>query len=361
MKKSIRLALLSGACFLGLAIAAPAFSAYDPELIMEQSSYKLGGATTADVFIAIDPDADPTAQLRIFSPVGYNANLTAAPGTEIGKVVARVKAKALGGALLTLAGKVLVADPTDPTIQAAATRCTGKTAHTSIWVLNTSLQGQTVAIPVFVDQVGPLVVQTVCLPSPDVPEAMGGAKFGAQLFAADFTIKNVFTNAGTNGDYEWAGIFTPYTPGTANPNPAGTLEARTLVGLPSSLTLKRVAAKRGFKLVGQLKVAGVDPKGVKLDLYAGKKGGPAPTAVSGGTGKRVASSAKLPSSGKYTMARPNVKFATFFQTRFENYTTPCIGASPSGISVPCHHERIAAVTSNQVKVLKPKPKKKKKH
>jgi len=358
MKKSFRLALLTGACFLGLAFAAPAFSAYDPSLIMEQSSYKLGGATTADVFIAIDPDADPTAQLRIFSPVGYSANLTAAPGTKIGTVVARVKAKALGGALLTLAGDVLVADPTNPTIQAAATQCTGKTAHSSIWVLNTSLQGQTVAIPVFVDQVGPLVVQTVCLPSPDVPEAMGGAKFGAQLFAADFTIKNVFTNAGTNGDYEWAGIFTPYTPTTQNPNPAGTVEARTLVGLPSSLTLKRVAAKKGFKLVGQLKIAGVDPKGVKLDLYAGKKAGPAPNAVSGGTGKRVGSSAKLPSSGKYTLTRPNVKFATFFQTRFENYTTACTGPSPSGAPVPCREERIAAITSNQVKVLKPKPKKK---
>ena len=81
MKKSIRLALLLGACFLGLAVAAPAFSAYDPELIMEQSSYKLGGATTADVFIAIDPNADPTAKLTIFSPVGYSANLTAAPGS----------------------------------------------------------------------------------------------------------------------------------------------------------------------------------------------------------------------------------------------------------------------------------------
>jgi hypothetical protein len=358
MKKSIRLALLSGACFLGLAVAAPAFSAYDPELIMEQSSYKLGGATTADVFIAIDPNADPTAQLRIFSPVGYNANLTAAPGTQIGNVVARVKAKALGGALLPLAGKVLVANPADPTIQTAALQCTKTTTHTTIWVLNTSLQGQTVAIPVFVDQVGPLVVQTVCLPSPDVPEAMGGAKFGAQLYAADFTIKNVFKNAGTNGDYEWSGIFTPYTPGTATANVTGTLEARTLVGLPSSLTLKRVAAKRGFKLVGQLKVAGVDPKGVKLDLYGGKKGGPAPNAVSGGTGKRIASSAKLPSTGNYTLARPNVKFATFFQTRFENYTTPCIGASPSGLTVPCHHERIAAVTSNQIKVLKPRPKKK---
>jgi hypothetical protein len=357
MKKSIRLALLTGACFLGLAFAAPAFSAYNPSLIMEQSSYKLGGATTADVFIAISPDADPTAQLRIFSPVGYNANLTAAPGTKIGTVVARVKAKALGGALLTLAGDVLVANPADPAIQAAALQCTKTTTHTTIWVLNTSLQGQTVAIPVFVDQAGPLVVQTVCLPSPDVPEAMGGAKFGAQLFAADFTIKNVFTNAGTNGDYEWSGIFTPYTPGTKTPNPAGTLEARTLVGLPSSLTLKRVAAKTGFKLVGQLKIAGVLPNGVKLDLYAGRKPAPAPNAVSGGTGKRVASSARLPGTGKYTMARRNVKFATFFQTRFENYTTKCTGPSPSGLPVPCREERIAAVTSNQVKVLKPRPRK----
>jgi hypothetical protein len=359
MKKSIRLALLSGACFLGLAVAAPAFSAYDPELIMEQTSYKLGAATTADVFIAIDPDADPTAKLTIFSPVGYSAKLTAAPGTKIGKVVARVKAKALGGALLTLAGDVVVANPLDPTIQMAAAQCDKtRTSHTTIWVLNTSLQGQTVAIPVLVDQVGPVVLQQVCLPSPDVPEGSGGAKFGAQLFAADFTIKNVFTNAGTNGGYEWSGIFTPYTPGTATPNPAGTLEARTLVGLPSSLTLKRVAAKRGFKLTGQLKIAGVDPSKVKLDLYAGKKPGPAPNAVSGGTGKRVASSARLPASGKYTLARPSVKFATFFQTRFENYTTACTGPSPSGLPVPCHHERIAAVTSNQVKVLKPKPKKK---
>jgi len=199
-------------------------------------------------------------------------------------------------------------------------------------------------------------VQTVCLPSPDVPEAMGGAKFGAQLFAADFTIKNVFTNASATGGYEWSGIFTPYTPGTATPNPSGTLEARTYVGLPSSLTLKRAKAKRGFKLTGQLKIAGVDPRGIKLDLYAGKKAGPAPNAVSGGTGKRITRSPKLPASGKYSIARPNVKFATFFQTRFENYGTQCSGDLTGVPAVPCGGEDIAAVTSNQLKVLKPKKK-----
>ena len=55
-----------------------------------------------------------------------------------------------------------------------------------------------------------------------------------------------------------------------------------------------------------------------------------------------------------------MKFATFFQTRFENYTTQCTGPSPSACRFPCVEERIAAVTSNQLKVLKPKPKKHKK-
>jgi hypothetical protein len=357
MKKSFRLALVAGACFAGLALAAPALASYSPSLIMEQSSYRLSAPTTADVFLAIPQNDDPTAKITIFSPVGYDANLTAAPGSKIGAVVALVKAKALGNAILPLSGDVLVANPADPTIQAAAVRCTGSATHSTIWVLNTSLQGQTVAIPVFVDRAGPLVTQQVCLPSPDIPEAMGGAKFGAQLVAADFTIRGVFTNAGTNGGYEWAAIFTPYAAGTGTPNPAGTVQARTYVGLPSSLTLKRAKARRGFKLTGQLKIAGVDTRGVRLNLYAGKKPRPAPTATTSGTGKRIARSPRLPLSGKYSIARPNVRVATYFQTRFENYTTDCTGTLPGvPASVPCREERIAAVTSNQVKVVKPKKK-----
>ena len=357
MRTSLRLALLVGVCFAGLAFAAPSFAAYAPSLIIEQSSYKPAAAPTIDVFIAISPNDDPTAKMTIFSPAGYTANLTAAPGTKIGSVVARVKAKALGGALLTLSGDVLVANPADPTIQAASTQCTGKATHTTIWVLNTSLQGQTIAIPVFVDNVGPYVVQQVCLPSPDVPPPAGAA-FGAQLFAADFTINNVFTNAGTKGGYEWASDFTPYTPGTANPNPAGTTESRTYVGLPTTLTLKRAKAKHGFALVGQLSIFGVVPTGIKLDLWGGRKARPAPTATTAGTAKKpIARSKALKASGKYSFARANVKFATYFQTRFENYTTDCTGASPSGLPIPCREERIAAVTSNQVKVTPPPRKK----
>jgi len=356
MKKSLRLALLVCACFAGLAFAGPAFAKYDPFLTIEQTSYKLGAPITADVFIGISQDADPTAQLKIFAPAGYNANLSAAPGTKIGSVLAIVKAKALGGALLPLAGDVVVANPTDPTIVAAATKCTGTATHGTIWVLNTSLQGQTVAIPVFVDKVGPLVIQTVCLPSPDIPPASGGATFGAQLVLADFTIRGVFTNATARAGYEWAGLFTPYVPGSGTPNPTGTVEWRTYVGLPSSLTLAKVKAKKGFKLVGRLSVTGLNPGGVRLALYAGKKARPAPTATASAKGKRILRTGSLPATGKYTIRRPNVKFTTFFQTRLEGYGTDCTGPSPSGLPVPCNGEDVAAVTSNQIKVTKPKKK-----
>jgi hypothetical protein len=354
MKKSLRLALLACAGFAVLAFAEPALAKYDPVLQIEQTSYRLGAPATIDVFIAISDDADPTAKLTILSPAGYSANLTAAPGTKIGSVVAIVKAKALGGARLPLAGDVLVANPADPTIQAASTRCTQTTTHSSTWVLNTSLQGQTVAIPVFVDQAGPLVKLQVCLPSPDIPEAAGGATFGAQLVLADFTVRGVFRNASTANGYEWAGIYTPYVAGTGTPNAPQTVEWRTYVGLPSSLTLTKARAKKGFKLVGRLSVTGLRPDKIRLGAYAGKKKGPAPTATSSGTGKRVARSAGLPKSGKYSIRRPAVKFTTYFQTRFENYVTTCTGPSPSGLPVPCAGEFLAAVTSNQVKATKPK-------
>ena len=356
MKKSLRLALLVCAGFGGLAFAGPALAKYDPSLTIEQSSYRLGAATTVDVFIAISEDADPTAKLTIFSPAGYSANLTAAPGTKIGSVLAIVRAKALGGARLPLAGDVLVANPNDATIKAAATRCTGSATHTTIWVLNTSLQGQTVAIPVFVDSVGGLVTQQVCLPSPDLSESAGGAKFGAQLVLADFTVRGVFSNAGTAKaeGYEWAGVYTPYVPGTGTVNAAGTLQWRTYVGLPSSLTLRKVKMRRGFKLAGQLRITGLTPRGVRLRLYAGRRPRPAPNATSAGTGKRVARLPALPATGKYSVRRPPVRFATYFQTRLENYLTECnttlVGVPP----VRCAGEDVAAITSNQVRVTKPK-------
>ena len=52
-----------------------------------------------------------------------------------------------------------------------------------------------------------------------------------------------------------------------------------------------------------------------------------------------------------------MKFATFFQARFEGYETDCTTTLPGLPAAPCGGESIAAVTSNQVKVAKPRTKK----
>jgi hypothetical protein len=356
MKSSIRLALLVCASFVGLAFAGPALAKYEPSLTIEQTSYKPGAPFTADLFIAAADTDDPSAKLTIFSPVGYGVDLTKAPGTKVGSAVALAKIARLGGANLPLAGDVVVGNPADPTLMATSTKCTGSPNNQAVLVLNLSLQGQSpTPFPVFVNKVGPVTTFQICVPYPEVSSTNPS---GVRILLLDATIKGVFTNASASNGYEWAAVFTPYDPTTKLPNLAGTIQWRTYVGLPSSLTLKKVKAKRGFKLTGQLKVKGLNPKDVRLNLYSSKKARPAPNAVAGGTGKRAGKSAKLPGTGKYSMTRRNVKFATFFQTRFENYGTDCTNpdAIPGVPPVPCIGEDIAAVTSNQVKVLKPKKK-----
>lgn len=356
MKHSFRLALLVCASFVGLAFAGPALAAYTPSLTIEQTSYKPGAPFTADLFIAASDTDDPSAKLTIFSPVGYGVNLSKPPGTKVGSAVALAKIGALGGANLPLAGDVVVANPADPTLMATSTKCTGSPTNQAVLVLNLSLQGQPpTPFPVFVNTVGPVTTFQICVPYPEISSTNPS---GVRLLLLDATIRGVFTNASAANGYEWAAVFTPYNPTTKLPNPAGTVQWRTYVGLPSSLTLKKVKAKRGFKLAGQLKVTGLNPAGVTVNLYSSKKARPAPNAVAGGTGKRVSRSAKLPRTGKYSMTRRSVKFATFFQTRFEGYGTDCTKPDPiPGVpAVPCVGEDVAAVTSNQVKVLKPKKK-----
>jgi hypothetical protein len=356
MSKSLRLALIACASFAGLAFAGPALATYSPSLTVEQSSYKLGAPFTADLFIVASENDDPSAKLTIFSPAGYGVNLGKPPGTRVGTAVALAKVARLGGAAVPLAGPVVVGNPADPAIMATSTKCTGVATNQAVLVLNLAISGQPpIPFPVFVNKVGPLTTFQVCVPHPDVSPTNSA---GARILLLDATISGVFTNAAASNPngYEWSTLFTPYNPTTKVPNPAGTIEWRTYVGLPQKLTLTKVKAKKGFKLTGRISIAGLNPAGVRLNLYAGKKPRPAPTATSLQRGKRIARTGRLPASGKYSFTRRPVKFTTFFQTRLEGWGTDCTGPSPSGQRFPCLGEDIAAITSNQVKVTKPKKK-----
>ena len=353
MKKRFRLLLVGGAGLLGLAFAAPALAAFQPDLTVQQSSYKVGAGTTAGFVITSDPSNDPIAKMTIFSPAGYGNNLSQAPGTTIGKALAYVKANALGGTILPLAGNVVVGNPADPTLMASSQVCTGKATNQAVWILDTSLQGQSIRIPAYVNVVGPYVVQQICLQSPADP----ANTFQAQLIVANYSIKGLFTNGSSRGAYQWAADFTPYVPGTTTVNPVGTVEYRSYVGLPSSLSFKRAKSKASLvAFTGVISIAGLNPTGIKLHLYSSTKAQPAPNWTLGtsaglfGTGK-AASTKGVKRTGKYSISRKRPKKKTLYQMRFENYLLVpsggdnCEGPSPSGLPIPCNGTSLAPLTS----------------
>jgi hypothetical protein len=354
MKKRLRLLLIAFAGLLGLTFTASALAAYQPALTVQQSSYKPGAATTVGVVVAGDPSDDATAHASIFSPSGYANNLTQAPGATIGKAILFVKANDLGGTILPLTGSITVGNPAD--YQGAQTQqCIGAPVSQHVWVLNASLQGQGVQIPAYVNVVGPYVVQQICLPPPD------NFPLHAQLVIASYTVKGVFTNASSRGGYQWAADFTPYS-GTT-PNVPGTVEFRSYVGLPSSLTFKRAKSKSSLvAFTGKLSIAGLNPAGVKLHLYSSKKPQPAPNFSLGtaaglfGTGGKPASTKAVKSNGKYsiTRKRPRGK-KRYYQMSFENYLLVpsggdnCEGPSPSGLPIPCNGTTLAPLTSTTIR------------
>ena len=374
MNKLVGLALLATACVVTVALAGSSFAAfkaprtakpasnksfntYSPSLIVEQSSYKVGAPFTADLFVAANNTDDPSASVKIFVPAGYGVSLSKPLGTKIGSVAALAQIGALANSTLPLTGDIVIGDPTNSDIMKASGACTGSPTSQGVLILNLALKGQPpTAFPVFVNKTGPFLTFQICVPYPEVSSANPS---GVRILLLDAAIKGVFTNPAASNPSEWAALFTPYDPTTKTPVLTSTIESRTFVPLGAKLTLAKVKAKRGFKLAGKLTLPGIDlgQSSVHLDLFAGKKQGPAPTATSSGTGKRVGRTAKLPRAGTYSVTRRSVKVTTYFQTRFQNYTTSCDPPSPIGSPFPCKGEYIAAVTSNQVKVLKPKPKK----
>jgi hypothetical protein len=159
-----------------------------------------------------------------------------------------VIAKALGGALLPLTGNVVSADPNAPT---SVNNACAPGVHDAVWNLVLTAAGQTLTVPVYLDTIeeGPEVAfakfkMQICLPSPDLPVAEGGATFGAKLIFAQFSVKGVFNNPAARGENLFRGIFTPYVAGTGTVNPLGTVEARATTRLPAQLSLSAVVNQR---------------------------------------------------------------------------------------------------------------------
>jgi len=277
-KPSLTAALLvTGLVFV--ATAASALAAYAPTLTGSQN----GAKTTIHITSAKTDDS--TAAINIFSPSA--ATLTQTLGTTIGTVTASINARAISpDAVIPLTGNVIVADPNNATIAATATACTGVATHTAVWNLSLTAAGQTLNVPVFVDPapaalaaLGVRTVLATCLASPDVGAACAPT-LCAKLLDVNFTVSGVFT-AATTPLPVWITEFTPYVPGTATANKAGTVTALGL-DIKPVITLAAKAGKGKAVLAGRVTLAGQAAPGFPVTILNGaKKVGTAKTNTAG--------------------------------------------------------------------------------
>ena len=263
MKTILRLAVLAFAGTAALALAGNALATQ--KLSVRQT------ATSLTIKVSQAQSDPQPAKIQIYVPTGYTINASQAPATKIGTTTGTVFARDQN-IPLPLSGDVNVATPTTN-----APGC-DPVPHLAVWILALSVAGQTISLPVHVDQTAGAETAlgtyklVVCLAPSDVPQGTPGrSAFGAQLLDATFTVENVFTVP--TGQSIWKTITTPYAAGTGAPNVAGTVEARSFVAVGGVTIASKVTnqARRLVRLTGRISQAGSAVAGAQVTILVNGK------------------------------------------------------------------------------------------
>jgi hypothetical protein len=294
MKTILRLAVLAVAGTAVLAFAGNALATQ--KLSVKQSTTSL----TIKVSQA-QTDAQP-ARISIYVPTGYTINASATPGSKIGSTSGTVFSRD-ASIPLPLSGDVVAVPPTTN-----APGC-DPAAHIAVWNLALSVAGQSINIPVHVDQLSGAEAAlgsyklVVCLAPDDVPVGTPGrSPNGARLLDATFTVDNVFTVPA--GQSIWKAITTPYAAGIGAPNVAGTVETRAFVANGTVTLAKKVNAKaRLVKFTGKVTQAGAAVSAARVVLLV--------------NGKSAGFTARANASGNYSVVlkKTGKKTTSTFQAR----------------------------------------------
>jgi hypothetical protein len=272
---TIRFLVTVVAGLVALAFAGTAFAAYNPSLLVAGTNHVTGGSGPLVIGVGQDASDDATAAATVYSPPGYGVTLGQPAGTQLGTLSANVKVAALNNARFDVTGTVKTDNPAN-----YLTNPCSPGAHEAVWILEFNLLGATVRLPMYVDRVtaGPEAAfasakMMVCFSSPYVPPPQG-APSGASVLIAAFSVRGVFTNPRPRGSYAWNGVFVPYTPGTATPNPANTAQSTSYVRLPVTLSVKAKRQKRGKRTFARvtscLTEAGQPIRGVTVSILGGR-------------------------------------------------------------------------------------------
>jgi hypothetical protein len=334
MNRTLRLAMLPLAAVAALAFAGTALATQ--RIAVSQTT------TSLTIKVSQDQSDVQPAKIQIYVPSGYTPTLGAAPGTKIGTTTGHVFARDVG-VPLPLEGDVIVGDPAKHTKDACSPGTNG-----AVWLLNLSVAGQTISLPVYVNPtsaaesaLGALKL-TVCLGPADVPAGTPGrSPNGAQLLDATFTVNNTLT--APSGPVTWISFWTPYKAGTPAPDPGSTVEARSFVG-PGTVTLRAKIlnkAKKIVRLSGVVTQAGNPVVGAKVALLIN-------------TRTRFATKSNASGGFAFRLQNTNRKATTtFFQavaTAVARDITSTGCSSPTMPPIPCVSATAGPFTAKSAKI-----------
>jgi hypothetical protein len=328
MRTRTRTAIVALAALTALVLAAVATAAYtSPKLSV---SYAAGNVTRIVASASVDNDA--TARAAIVIPTGTTLTTTAAPGTKVGTAKAQVSALALGGALLPLAGDIVVAPPGSVPVTSQAT-CIGTVTPQATLLLVLQAAGQTINLPAYVvptsgPQAALGAAQLVfCLPPPDLPAPVG-ATFGAKFLSADLTLNGVI---GPIAQGAWVAFWTPWNPGVGTVNTAATVASPAAIA-PGGITLSGRKVKGVKRLSGRVTQAGAGVS-TRVTILAGTK--------------RLATVSSR-ANGAFTYAVPKTSKATTFRARavVAGHDAPAVCSQFGSLGMPCVNATVSGFTAN---------------
>lgn len=336
---------VAAAVLLGPASPAPA-QTDSPQLQVIPYVSALGRPTETELDLSIPAGSPAAARVVVYVPNGYGAHLTHVPGTKIADVAATIDAR---GTRLPLQGQAVADNPASHTAQSCAPGL-----HAAVWVIQLPTQTRTLTIPMYVDptsgnetSLGAFKMQ-VCFASPDVPEADGGAPFGAKVTLAEIDFLTAFTNPTQPALYIWRALVTPYTPGTGTPNAAATYELRSIAFIPAVLILsaRYDRRKRVAVIMGKLSLAGVPPPTVSVAIIAGPTANVSRWKVIGtARGRR----------GAFMLRTKKLQRTSFLAGVVPaDDAAGCFDGRPAAAPAGCLRETTAPVVSTRVRLVVPK-------
>lgn len=339
MRKRIWMVAAGFAALAAILAVPSALAAYtSTKLEIQQVGTKLTAKISAS------PDDDPTALAQVYAPAGTQITTNQAPGTVLGTANVRAIVLALAGADIELTGQILVAAPGQvPTSQSAP--CLRGATPLATWLMVLSALGQNVTFPLYlVPNSGPAALGPayvlVCLPAPDTAAGQADPTKSVKLYSATLTISGVFSPVPLGA---WISIWTPYTPKTGVPNPAGTVVAPAAVA-PGAVTITAKGAGNGAVVSGAVTQAGQPRGGATVTVFGGS------VRSKLATRKR----AKVTANGRFS-----VKFAsgTFFRADAVATSAAaaplCTQLQPLFAPAPCVNPTVNGFTAKS-KVVKKK-------